>query len=137
MRTCFICHKKKLLEDFYKDRKTYKNRQYYKNVCKSCYHFSKGRGISKIQYKILFDEQNGKCKICGKKVKLVLDHNHKTNKVRGLICNHCNMALGIIENSLFLNKALVYLKSKPYELHYYNKPIKVRKFPNGSENKKV
>lgn len=34
------------------------------------------------------------CTICGKEDKMVVDHNHKTNEIRGLLCNHCNRGLG-------------------------------------------
>jgi len=43
-------------------------------------------------------KQAGKCACCGGVRKLVVDHNHKTGVVRGLICNYCNMAIGFIEN---------------------------------------
>jgi hypothetical protein len=34
------------------------------------------------------------CTICGDETNLVVDHCHKTQKVRGLLCNHCNKGLG-------------------------------------------
>jgi hypothetical protein len=41
--------------------------------------------------------QNKCCKLCGKRRRLVADHNHKTGKYRGAICGICNVAVGRIE----------------------------------------
>lgn len=66
-------------------------------------------GLSKTkEYKRL----KGLCKICGSfpKRKLSLDHDHKTGKIRGLLCNSCNMALGLFkDNTIFLLRASKYL----------------------------
>ena len=48
-------------------------------------------------YKMLA-KQGGKCAICKRKpVRLCIDHNHKTGKVRGLLCPRCNSSLGLID----------------------------------------
>jgi len=52
------------------------------------------------------------CEICGGLATHV-DHNHKTNKVRGALCNNCNTGLGMFkDNSLLLAKACYYIRTK-------------------------
>ncbi len=55
-------------------------------------------GLTQAEYQALRKKQGGKCSICGKKQwKLRVDHDHKTGKVRGLLCEHCNKMLGLPE----------------------------------------
>lgn len=69
-------------------------------------------------YNQMFDNQEGKCKICGThklelKRRLSVDHCHKTGKIRGLLCSNCNHGLGSFKDSVsFLENAINYLKSK-------------------------
>ena len=53
------------------------------------------------------------CEICGKLAeKMVIDHCHSTNKVRGTLCYGCNIFLGHVkENEQILYKAIEYLRS--------------------------
>lgn len=71
-------------------------------------------GISLIEYDELYTNQNGLCKIClqlcstGRR--LCVDHNHKTGKVRGLLCLNCNRAIGNFRDSVeLLENAKKYL----------------------------
>jgi len=53
----------------------------------------------KRYYATMFEEQNGKCLICGlESQKLYIDHDHLTGKIRGLLCNNCNTALGKLQD---------------------------------------
>jgi hypothetical protein len=50
-------------------------------------------------YSVLFSTQAGCCAICGKHQselaeRLEVDHDHMTNRVRGLLCPNCNKLLG-------------------------------------------
>lgn len=78
-------------------------------------------GITIEQYDTLFAQQNGVCAICqkpetkldrtGVKIKrLCVDHCHKTNVVRGLLCFSCNTALGhIYEDIVVLENMRKYI----------------------------
>lgn len=72
-------------------------------------------GLSKEEYLALFEKQGNKCAICGieltKDVRPCVDHNHETNKVRGILCTRCNSLLGFArENIDILKGAIKYLK---------------------------
>lgn len=57
-------------------------------------------GLTSKQRLQIYINQNGCCAICKKATpydKIKTDHNHKTDKIRGLLCNECNLALGFIE----------------------------------------
>jgi len=69
--------------------------------------------MSEDGYNILWYQQDGKCAVCGQKpnYKLVVDHNHATNKVRGLLCRQCNLLLGLLSDDIDkTNKVISYLE---------------------------
>ncbi len=58
-------------------------------------------GLFPGEYARMLAEQDGRCAICMNrpaKQRLAVDHDHKTGKVRALICSRCNRALGQFEN---------------------------------------
>lgn len=71
-------------------------------------------GISKDDYFTMKTNQNNKCLICNKEQEvkdLAIDHCHTTNKVRGLLCNSCNLGLGCFKDNLeILKNAIKYLE---------------------------
>lgn len=78
-------------------------------------------GLESEDYLRLYDAQEGKCKICGLRAPRVIsgtvetkalfvDHDHRTGKVRGLLCSNCNAGLGFFKDSRgVLFSALRYL----------------------------
>ena len=84
------------------------------------YRRKKKYGITPEQFKDMYDNQDGKCKICGGQLangtrNCCVDHCHITGEVRGLLCSHCNRGLGLFrDNSSFLIRAADYLDSSRY-----------------------
>lgn len=77
-------------------------------------------GITKAEYERLLEAQGGVCAICGGTepgygfTRLLIDHNHTTNALRGLLCAACNTGLGNFREDLSrLRVALTYLSSPP------------------------
>ena len=73
-------------------------------------------GITIEDYHAMFARQNGKCAICGTtEEKLVVDHNHKTGKVRELLCHLCNAMIGCArEDIAILISAVAYLQREQH-----------------------
>lgn len=58
-----------------------------------------------------FSKHSGKCDICGVEDKLRIDHDHLTGKIRGLLCNECNLGLGKFQDDVSrLREAAVYVE---------------------------
>lgn len=69
-------------------------------------------GLSLETYLIIDSKQQGTCGICNRVPykRLSIDHCHKTNKFRGLLCNKCNTGLGYFEDDVIkLENAIRYL----------------------------
>lgn len=56
-------------------------------------------GITPEQHGDLFVSQAGRCAVCSKgDIELVVDHDHDSGQVRGLLCSPCNTALGLLQD---------------------------------------
>lgn len=62
-------------------------------------------GITLQEYQEMWVTQGGRCRICGRAETVVrkgtvcnlsVDHCHDTGRVRGLLCNNCNRAIGLL-----------------------------------------
>lgn len=79
------------------------------------YNLRKNYGISVEEFDALAESQNNMCAICGVGIphgrgNWHVDHDHKTGKIRGLLCHHCNVGLGYFKDSMDnLNNAILYL----------------------------
>lgn len=68
-------------------------------------------GLTQERYDELVKKLKGRCEICRRKVyKLHADHDHATNRFRGLLCPRCNVYLGYIhDDPASLERAIDYL----------------------------
>lgn len=105
-----------------------KNRQYYREYCRknrpryAAQHRNHDLlvkyGITSSDYDALRAKQNGVCAICDRPAtgkrhcsKLHVDHDHKSGKVRGLLCAGCNRMIGRVkDNPDVLRRAASYLE---------------------------
>ena len=58
-------------------------------------------GLAPGQYAEMLEAQGGVCLLCGNRprtIRLAVDHDHQTGRIRGLLCRRCNKALGFWEH---------------------------------------
>ena len=128
-RRCFRCTTTKTLEEFALDKNRAEGRDYHCKTCKSFYekehskvyasrrrdrYLKRTYNLSLEKYSQMEKVQTGLCQICRKKDpqgdKLSVDHNHKTNAVRGLLCKPCNTMIGGAQDDPnILKEAVKYL----------------------------
>lgn len=107
LNTCKLCEKER--SRIYHAGASKELKQYWnRGTIKSRY------GITREDYDGMLSSQNYVCAICSKPDNigwcLSVDHDHKTGKVRGLLCNSCNHGLGHFRDSPeILIKAANYL----------------------------
>ncbi len=132
MKTCIGCKKELTLSSFYKDKhrkdghyprckqcqSVYTSNWRKNNTLKARGHYIKHRyGITLEQYDDMLEEQADGCSICmtvfpgGGKKSFFIDHDHKTGKIRGLLCRECNLMIGHAkDNNDTLRAAINYLE---------------------------
>ena len=134
MKKPTLCHPERLHFALGKCKKCY-YRDY--NATKNTQEFNRTNNLKRShnmtveQWKTMDSAQNGLCAICGRppsNTRLHVDHKHtKGNclmkgqrpkghhkkfdggKLRGLLCYHCNIGVGYLDNSDWLAKATAYL----------------------------
>lgn len=81
-------------------------------------HISYRYGMSIDAYNKLLSTQDNRCAICKRhedsfKRRLAIDHDHITNKVRGLLCHNCNSLLGHAHDKIdILKESIKYLENQ-------------------------
>lgn len=125
-KRCSRCRHWKSASHFNRNRSGLYGRH---NMCRPCHvannrkyrrsyrygeHFQRLYGITEVDYQAISARQGGLCAICGRpdsERRLCVDHDHETGRVRGLLCKHCNMAIGQMgDSSESLRRAAEYLE---------------------------
>lgn len=145
MWQCSVCNRLKVATQFNRDVNKPRGHSY---TCKSCaaayqrkrkevpdgwryrrnYYLQRYFGISLEEYEQLYEAQNRRCALCdsegddarrtGNVATLFVDHCHTSGKVRGLLCQRCNTALGMFrDNVSVLEKAIAYLSVPDQDRH--------------------
>lgn len=135
-KICTKCKQEKSLIEFGEYISTCGRGPYYQSQCIECrgkvnyhydpdiwrnYQYQKKYGITLAQFELMLKSQNGVCAICGqpetfkgrggKITPLSIDHDHKTMRIRGLLCRRCNSFLGHIKDDPeILEKGAAYLR---------------------------
>lgn len=127
-RKCNKCNEILPVTDFH--IKADKNDKHYRfnSPCKSCAHISRNINYQKAyqkkyrynlsieEYDLKLKEQNYSCAICDihkddYSKEFSVDHNHKTGKIRALLCTRCNSGIGFFRESIsIMKKAINYTK---------------------------
>lgn len=130
-KTCPKCGEEKPIDDFYLKRRACipcvrEHQRLFRNArpdYNRAHNLKKRYGISIEEYQSLLADQNFACAICEVEISdtlaykdkrsVVVDHNHETGEVRGILCSKCNLALGHArESTNILYRAIVYLSER-------------------------
>jgi hypothetical protein len=119
-KTCAYCGKPKAADEFNHDFGSWDSLSPGCKVCnrerRQVYHFRKSYGMEPGDYEAMLEQQGGRCLICGRtdpgsKGRFHVDHDHDTGRVRGLLCERCNIGIGYFSLPAHLVKAAIYLRS--------------------------
>lgn len=124
-KICNVCHKIKNTIDFAKNQNAKNNRSVRRPSCKVCRVKMEGIGVSRAdklawQKKKPTKNEPFECPICKKRTiagvtsKIVLEHNHRTGKPGGWICDSCNTGLGRFKDDVKLLKSAIKFLKKNY-----------------------
>lgn len=127
MYKCNTCSITKPFSDFRKNPQTKTHHDYKCKLCSSIdynnnpkkkelarqRHLKHKYTIDIKIYDKLYESQNGECAICHTKsnITMAVDHCHINGDIRGLLCHHCNTAIGLFrENIDIMENAKKYLQ---------------------------
>lgn len=136
MKTCVRCGIEKNASFF----EHQKNRPSPRKICKQCRHTSRNkeserkrhreymrlrrienpeavkRNYERSIYGATKEDFSYKCCwVCGSTKRLCIDHCHSRKKVRGLLCQNCNFALGLLgDDPVRIERLKLYVNTEPH-----------------------
>jgi len=123
-KICNVCHKLKKTTDFAKNQNGKNNRSVRRPSCKDCRVQMEGARIPKKDkvdwLKKKPQTEPFECPVCKKRTiagvtsKVVLEHDHRTGKPGGWICDSCNTGLGRFKDNIELLKSAIEFLKKSY-----------------------
>lgn len=110
LKHCPLCNQDKPVEEFHKASGSPGRRQSHCKPCRCLRVRAQRHGMAVEDLLRWLDEQKGHCATCSKEAS-VIDHDHETGRIRGLLCQGCNLALGHAkDNPLILENLARYLR---------------------------
>ena len=100
------------------DKERKKTRKMLAGLCQHCHSLKRRYNITLPEKLKMIEDQENKCVICDTTLdqSACLDHCHKRNVIRAVLCNRCNSAIGWFEDDAdLLSKASLYLTFYPME----------------------
>jgi len=132
MKQCNRCFRE-FPEESFPSNGTYKGRAMKRPECRECrkmhsrdyswrLKLEKVFGITPEFYYEMLKMQNNQCAICSIEMektnkRLIVDHDHETGLIRGLLCDSCNLGIGKLKDSEeLLMKAANYIANNKIEI---------------------
>lgn len=119
MKTCSKCRETKPCDEFARHKNRYDGRAESCKECRKWQYFESFYSLDKVAYLSLVEAQGGKCGACKRiTTNFEVDHDHACcpgrrtcgECVRGLLCQRCNKALGLVNDDVdVLNGLIDYL----------------------------
>lgn len=110
-KPCRACGETKPVDEFYADKRVRDGRM---SHCKKCFNLKNQQRrvmrlyrLSEADRQRMHANQGGRCAMCNEESVLVIDHCHKTDKVRALLCDRCNRLLGVANDDRRLFEAAI------------------------------